>query len=177
MRQDGLVACPGQRKQTQRRFSPTSEFEHLARRALQLLHPCGTARNHFRASAGDDAYPRGVKPDFVMSDGRWVDFKLHVSFREKAKDVPWRPSALYSSLRKYIDHPANTRGTLTIIYGRLHGSPRDVAYPVSRGRKVLIASPEAFEAKVKLVDVERLLVRLGPRDTELLAERVRALRR
>ncbi|MEW5741715.1 MAG: hypothetical protein AB1938_22540 [Myxococcota bacterium] len=140
-----------------------------------MLDPQGSARNHFRASPSDDAYQRGVKPDFVMSDGRWVDFKLHVSLRDKAFHVPWRPSALYSSLRKYLDHPANKRGTLTIIYGRLHGSPHDVAYPVSRGRKVLIASPEEFEAKVKMVDVERLLVRLGERDTEQLGERIRGL--
>lgn len=56
------------------------------RRALEYLDPRGSGRNHLVARPGAAGYRRGVKPDFILgstSDGRWVDVKLHVSYREK----------------------------------------------------------------------------------------------
>lgn len=158
-----------------RRRSPTSEFDALVRRALEHIDPRGSGRNHLVARRGAGGYQRGVRPDFILSDGRWVDFKLHVSYREKRGDVAWRPSALYTSLRKYIDHPENQRGTLTIIYRHLHGSIRDVEFPVLRGRTVLIADEAEFARKVFFVDVERVLQRLDGTPMSWIAERVRHL--
>ena len=156
------------------RRSATTEFEHLARQLLFQLHPGGCAKNYFKSGAGADAYRGGVKPDFVLPDGRWIDFKLRVSFREK-NDVPWRPSALYSSLRKYIDHPANPNQSLIIVYRHLHGSISDVVFPIRRGEKVLLATPGEFERRLAFVDVRRLLPRLTPRARQLLEPRILAL--
>lgn len=106
-----------------------------------------------------------------MPDGRWVDFKLRVSFREK-QDVPWRPSALYSSLRKYIDHEANALRTLTIVYGRLYGTINDVLFPISRGRKVLIRDAAEFHDRIKLVSIRTALRQLRGTSTEWVLTRI-----
>ncbi len=142
-----------------RRRSPTTEFDHLCKLLFKVLFPAGTTRNTFYASPGASCYRGGVKPDFVMPDGRWIDFKLRVSYREK-QDVAWRPSALYSSLRKYLDHERNQHHTLTIIYKTLHGSLRDVVLPITRGSKVLVNDVAEFEQRVRFVPVSRLYPKL-----------------
>lgn len=157
-----------------RRPSPTTEFESLARRVLLHLHPGGSAHNHFRASANATCYHGGVKPDFVLPDGRWLDFKYRVSFREK-HDVPWRPSALYSSLRKYIDHEANEHGSLIIVYRHLHGSIQDIQWPITRGRTVLLHDAEEFQRRIQLVDIERVLKRIEGTQASWLATAIRKL--
>lgn len=137
--------------------SPTTEFDRLLKYAFTALFPGGSARNRFFATPGADCYRRSVMPDFVMPDGRWVDFKLHVSYREKHDGPLWKPSALYASLRKYIDHTANRHGVLVVVYGHLHGSLADVVFPVTRGRKVLLRDADDFAHRVKLVNVRQAL--------------------
>ena len=126
------------------------------------------------SAPGDDCYRGGVKPDFVLPDGRWIDFKLRVSFREK-QDVPWRPSALYSSLRKYIDHRANQPASLIIVYRHLHGSLGDVDFPIRRGAKLLIRDKAEFQRRIILVDVQKLLPRLYKAQLEDLAKEIMRL--
>lgn len=157
-----------------RRPSPTTEFESLARQVLLHLHPTGSARNCFRAGVNAPCYRGGVKPDFVLPDGRWLDFKYRVSFREK-HDVPWRPSALYSSLRKYIDHEANEHRSLIIVYRHLHGSMDDMQWPITRGQTVLLRDAEEFQRRVQLVDIQRVLKRIEGTHVAWLADAIRRL--
>lgn len=94
-----------------------------------------------------------------MPDGKWIDFKFRVSYIEK-EDVPWRPSSLYSSLRKYVDHVDNRRQDLVIVYKHIHGSIKDVDLPIKRGTKVLIDTEGEFAKKIQLVDVRRIYPKL-----------------
>jgi hypothetical protein len=156
------------------RRSPTTTFDSLLKRAFLALYPQGSAQSHFVSTPGADGYHRGVKPDFVLPDGRWIDFKLRVSFREK-QDVPWRPSALYSSLRKYIDHPANRHASLIIVYRHLHGTPEDVEFPIKRGAKILIRDAAEFRQRIILVDVMKLLPRLRKAQLDGIAQEIMRL--
>ena len=98
-------------------------------------------------------------PDFVLPDGRWVEFKLHIGFREH-RTVAWRPQTLLASLRKYIDHPANPNRSLIIVYRHIHGAESDLAFPLHRGSKVLLHDVREFRNRIRLVDVMRLRDRL-----------------
>lgn len=140
-------------------MAPTTEFDQLMKFAFSKLFPGGSARNAFRACAADDCYQKIVKPDYVIDGTKWIDFKLKVSYREKS-DVPWRPSALYASLRKYVDHVCNPTNSLIIVYGKLYGTVDDVVFPIKRGEKVLIRDREEFIEKVKLVSAQRVLEKL-----------------
>jgi hypothetical protein len=153
--------------------TPTTEYDRLLKAAFTGLYPAGSARNSF-PPRGARGYQRVAKPDFVLPDGRWLDFKLHVSYREKS-DVPWRPSALYSSLRKYLDHSANVRGTLGIVYRHLHGSLSDVSFPITRGEQVLVKDAADFEKRVVLVDVEKFFKRIKSTNAAWVVENVRHL--
>lgn len=156
------------------RQSPTTAFDSLLKRTFLALYPQGSARKSFVSAPGEDSYHGGVKPDFVLPDGRWIDFKLRVSFREK-QDVPWRPSALYSSLRKYVDHPANRHASLIIVYRHLHGTLEDVEFPIKRGAKILIQDASEFSRRIILVDVVKLLPRLHKAQLEGLAQEIMRL--
>lgn len=158
-----------------RRRSPTTEFDHLCKLMFKVLFPAGSTRNTFYASQGANCYRGGVKPDFVMPDGRWIDFKLRVSYREKT-DVAWRPSALYTSLRKYLDHEANRHQTLTIIHKTLHGSVHDVILPITRGSKVLVRDMAEFERRVVFVPVSRLYPKLRQTKYAWIEEAIERLR-
>lgn len=109
-----------------------------------------------------------------MPDGCWVDFKFKVSLREK-QDVPWRPSALYASLRKYIDHEANPQRTLTIVYGRMYGTIEDVKFPIDRGGKILIRDAAEFQTRVRFVSIEIALRKLRGTSSEWILDRIRQL--
>jgi hypothetical protein len=141
--------------------------------AFKALYPQGSADNHF-PPAGPRGYQRIAKPDFVLPDGRWIDFKLYVSYRETS-DVPWRPSALYASLRKYLDHSANSHGTLGIVYRHLRGSLSDVRFPVTRGVQMLVADEAEFRRRVVLVDVARLFERIQQSSAAWVLEGLRKL--
>lgn len=86
-----------------------------------------------------------------------------------------RPSALYSSLRKYIDHEANTHGTLTIVYGRLFGTVEDVQFPITRGRNVLIRDARQLEERIRFVSVQTALRQLRGTPAGWILERIKAL--
>jgi hypothetical protein len=94
-------------------MSATTDFDYLTKKAFKILYLEGSEINYFKAKSNDDCYQKAVKPDFILPDNTWIDFKLHVSYRE-SHHVAWRPSALYSSLRKYLDHSANKANHLTI---------------------------------------------------------------
>ena len=160
-------------RQRGRAVSPTTAFDHLMKRALHVLYPAGSADNRFVAPPGS-GYRGAVMPDFVLPDGRWIDFKLHVSYREK-HDVPWRPSALYASLRKYLDHPANPGGSLIVVYRHLHGDLDEVVFPIRRGPTVLVADAEEFSRRVVLVDAVRAIARLAGTPSSWILDRVRSL--
>ncbi len=154
--------------------SKTTAFERLALAAFRALYPEGLAKETFYAPHGSGAYARGVEPDFVLPDGRWIDFKLGVSYRE-SHDVAWRPSALYSSLRKYIDHPANRHGTLNIVYCHLYGTLRDVRFPISRGRKALVRDAAEFRRRVILVPIEKLFARIQVSSARWVVDEIKRL--
>ena len=142
--------------------------------AFLALYPAGSATSRFVAPPGSAGWGRAVKPDFVLPDGRWIDFKLHVSYRE-SHDVAWRPSALYASVRKYVDHPANQHQTLSIVYRHIHGSLDDVHFPILRGRAVLLADSTDFQRRITLVPVERLLPRIRASTAGWVADALRTL--
>ena len=139
------------------------------------LFPTGSAWRSFRAPPNARCYRKGVKPDFVMPDGRWVDFKFRVSYRES--DGPaWKPSALYSSLRKYIDHIDNEPKTLTIVYKHMHGATADVEFPITRGTTILIPDAREFAERIQFVDVRRIYPSLRKAGLDSLAASIEALR-
>lgn len=152
-------------------MSPATEYDHLMKRAFATMFPKGTCNNRFRATSTDNCYLKAVKPDFVLEDGHWVDFKFMVSYVEK-RDVPWKPSALYTSLRKYIDHVANVKKRLIIVYGLRFGSKEMVNFPIVRGRKVLVADAAEFERVIKMVSASKALERLRGTPNEWIARRV-----
>lgn len=142
--------------------------------AFSKLFPEGSSKNLFRASFSDGCYQKAVKPDYVINGAKWVDFKLRVSYREKS-DVPWRPSALYASLRKYIDHVSNPTNSLIIVYGKLYGTIDDVVFPVKRGGKVLILDKNEFTRKVNLVPAAKVLAKLERTEYAWVIQKVAAL--
>jgi len=140
-------------------MNPTTEFDHLMKHIFTTLFPNGSSRNYFKATPTDNCYQKAVKPDFVIDNTKWIDFKLHVSYREKF-DQPWRPSALYASLRKYVDHVHNPLKKLIIVYGKCYWTVDDVDFPVSRGNKVLVHNKSDFLEKVKLVAATKVTEKL-----------------
>ena len=151
-------------------MNPTTEFDHLMKRAFTVLYPHGSSINNFKAKPGDNCYSKVVKPDYIVGD-KWVDFKLSVSYREK-RDVAWRPSALYASLRKYLDHADNHAKQLVIVYGNLFGTIDDVKFPILRGGKILIHGKDEFVRRIKLIPASKVLTKLkGTRD-QWIAEKV-----
>lgn len=157
-------------------MSPTTEYDHLMKYAFSKIIPEGSSKVVFQARAFDDCYKKAVKPDYVIDGKKWVDFKLKVSYREKS-DVPWRPSALYASLRKYLDHVANPVNSLIIVYGKLYGTVDDVIFPIKRGGKVLIRDKNEFERKVKFVPAAKVLEKLRGTAEEWVIQKVASLTR
>jgi hypothetical protein len=147
--------------------SVTTQFDRLCKRGFSTLFPDGRSDQKFRSQQG--GYRRAVKPDFVLPDGRWIDFKYRVSYSER-RSVAWKPSALYSSLRKYIDHPRNPTGSLIVIYGHLYGDIDDVEFPVRRGSKILLRDASEFEDRVHLVDVRRVYDRFRRAEAAWICE-------
>src|SRR5450759_2369938 len=131
-------------------MNPTTEFDHLMKYAFGILFPSGAKYNYFIAKPTDDCYQKAVKPDYVIPDKAWIDFKLGISYKE-SHDVAWKPSALYASIRKYIDHVDNLTKNLTIRYGSLHGNIKDVQFPITRGRKILIQNDVQFKNMIALI--------------------------
>lgn len=121
-----------------------------------------------------DCYRKGVKPDFVIPGRGWIDFKLHVSYRESF-NVAWKPSPLYASLRKYVDHVANNEKKLVIVYGMLSGTMADVQFPIKRGAKVLIEDRSDFASKIILVCAQDVLVKLNNTDNSWIVDSVKRL--
>lgn len=144
-----------------RQPSNTTRFDRLVTEAMFCLHPEGQPHARHRPS-GRSGYHRAVIPDFVLPDGRWIEFKYRMSLRDR-RDVPWRPQTFYASLRKYLDHAANPTKSLIFVYGHLHGRVEDVDFPVCRGRTVLLRDATEFAQKVQLVDVRRLFDRVERR--------------
>lgn len=155
-------------------MNPTTEYDHLMKQAFQILYPNGYAKNYFKAKPTDNCYHKAVKPDYVIPNRAWVDFKLHVSFRE-SNNVAWRPSALYSSLRKYLDHVSNTTNKLLIVYGKLHGSLNDVHFPIMRGNKTLISDIQQFKDKVRFVHSLKAISKLNGNENGWIIEKIRQL--
>ncbi|MBI5545829.1 MAG: hypothetical protein HY901_18220 [Deltaproteobacteria bacterium] len=152
----------------------TTQFDHLLKDAFTAIFPGGSSTGTFYAPRGRGFYEKGVQPDFVMPDGRWVDFKLHVSYREKT-DVAWKPSALYTSLRKYIDHPDNKPGGLVIVYRHRHGAIADVVFPITRGRKALVRDAADFGRLINLVDVRVVYPKMKAAGLERMIEAIERL--
>ncbi len=125
---------------------------------MLCLHPEGQSHERYRPSERS-GYGRAVIPDFVLPDGRWMEFKYRMSLRDR-RHAPWRPPTFYASLRKYLDHAANPTKSLIFVYGHLHGRVEDVDFPVCRGRTVLLRDAAGFAEKVQLVDVRRLFDRV-----------------
>lgn len=94
-------------------MNATTEFDRLMKCAFQILFAGGSANNYFTARSIDDCYSKPVKPDFILPDNTWIDFKLRLSYRE-SHNCAWQPSALYSSLRKYVDHVSNKKRNLLL---------------------------------------------------------------
>lgn len=92
--------------------SPTTQFDRLCKRAFKVLYPMGSDRNWFKAKPGAECYMRAVKPDFVLPDGRWIDFKLHVSYRDR-EHVAWQPPFPW---RQFSDDKFNP-SKIVQIYG------------------------------------------------------------
>jgi len=154
--------------------NPTTKFDHLCKQGLKYLYPGGKANAHFFASSEYDCYKKGVKPDFVLPDGRWIDFKMCASYRDK-NSVPWKPSALYSSLRKYIDHPYNPTNSLIIVYLYLYGSMSDIEFPITRGSKVLIRDEKEFTNKITFVNVRDIYIRIENAGGKRVVEAIKKL--
>jgi len=147
-------------------MNPTTEFDYLMKRALKILDPKGKVNPAILPTSFSEGYNNIVKPDYVLSNQTWIDFKLHVSYREKYA-MAWKPSALYSSLRKYIDHSANTKQRLVIIYGKLHGTEKEIIFPIKRGRKILVNDLTDFRRRVILVSADRVVRKLGPSEASI----------
>lgn len=152
-------------------MTPTTEFDHLMKYAFRILYPNGSSQNYFKAEPGDDCYLKAVKPDYVIPKRAWIDFKYRVSYEEKY-DAPWRPSALYASLRKYIDHIDNPDKRLIILYGKLYGSIGQVKFPIMRGHKILIKNAAEFQARIKLVPALQVVEKLRGTEHQWVYDKV-----
>ena len=155
-------------------FSQTTEFDHLMKTAFKIMFPDGSYGRRFKSEWNEGAYKKGVCPDFVLPDGRWIDFKLSVSFKE-SHNVAWRPSALYASLRKYIDHSSNPDKRLIIIYGKVFGSMKDVVFPICRGKKILIKDEIEFEKRIILIRADKAIERLRGTSHEWMLKKLGGL--
>ncbi|KAB2928087.1 MAG: hypothetical protein F9K24_22225 [Leptonema illini] len=155
-------------------MSKTTEYDHAMKQAFKILDERGKVANVFYGKGQGDYYRRGVQPDFISCDGYWIDFKLTVSYREKS-DVPWRPSSLYTSLRKYIDHPENQHAMLDIVYGGLFGRIEDVVFPILRGRKILLASASEFQHRIRFIPAREAIKPLARGPHEALYRRIVSL--
>ena len=155
-------------------MNPTTEFDHLMKEAFVSLFSEGSRNNYFKAAVNEDCYRNAVKPDFVIPGRAWIDFKLHVSYRESS-DVAWRPSAMYTSLRKYIAHSANETKKLVIVYGQLWGTINDVQFPIMRGKKILVTDQSDFKQKVILVEARKALGKLEGSRHEAIIDKVSRL--
>ncbi len=154
--------------------NPTSEFDRLMKLGFSRLYPQGSSHGAYRSPNRPGAYVRTVRPDYVVPGMEWIDFKLYVSFKEK-KDVPWRPSALYTSLRKYLDHPDNPSKTLKIIYGFLYGELENVRFPIFRGKTMLIRDSFEFQQRIHFQSAEAALAPLSKSPDYWILKEVRAL--
>lgn len=155
-------------------MNPTTEFDYYMKQAFGILFPSGSSRNYFIAKPTDDCYQKAVKPDYVIPGKAWIDFKLKVSYIE-SHDVVWRPSALYTSVRKYIDHVGNLTNKLTIIYGSIYGKIEDVQFPISRGRKILIRDEVQFKKMIALIPALGLLKKLENTKHEWIINKIHDL--
>ena len=152
----------------------TTEFDHLMKDAFSVMFPEGRYGMIFKNPQGINGYRRGVSPDFVLPDGRWIDFKLTFSFRE-IPNVPWKPSALYSSLRKYIDHSANPDKKLIIVYGKIFGTTKDIKFPICRGKTVLLPNEDEFNNRIILISAIKAIERLKGTSSEWMTSKLRTL--
>lgn len=139
-----------------------------------MLYPNGTAQNYFKAQAADDCYQKAVKPDYILPGRAWIDFKFRVSYRE-SKNIAWKPSALYSSLRKYIDHSSNSTKRLIIVYGKLHGTINDVQFPIKRGAKILLHDKSEFDDRVQFVFALKAIDKLKGSNDDWIYDKVSTL--
>lgn len=152
-------------------MNPTTEFDRLMKYSFKILYPDGSSVNYFKARPADPCYSKAVKPDYVIDGKKWIDFKLTLSYREK-RDVAWRPSALYASLRKYVDHVANPSQNLIIVYGRIYGNIDDINFPILRGEKVLISDKNEFQDRIKLVPAMKILDKFRGTEHQWIIDKV-----
>jgi hypothetical protein len=155
-------------------MNPTTEFDHLMKYAFKILYPTGSSQNYFKARSCDDCYQKAVKPDYVIPGRAWIDFKLKVSFRE-THDVAWKPSALYASVRKYVDHVDNSSKKLTIVFGKIYGNLGDVQFPILRGSKVLIKDEYHFKNTIALISALEILKKLETTKHKWIINKIRDL--
>jgi hypothetical protein len=69
----------------------------------------------------------------------------------------------------------NKQKVLNIVYGSLHGSIKDVQFPIVRGKKILIGDATEFERLVRMKPALELVTKLKGTEHEWILSKLKTL--